>query len=458
MGMSSSIVRGMPFTTMEYPKKKAIVASDGRRILPTIASPIELTGPILVDGGNQKLDCISPSAKVVESVLVEHDIELFFNTSDFTWMVFFSEPAWIQCIEDDNRRMYIQVVEYGNNGEKSNLGGNVTTTDEQDECSNSEKDVFVLRAALLDQCTTNSNPTACRVALSNRLPKDEPEKEEYTKILREHADIYPGRNSSFFYNMTDDEADGAKLHFHWDVQSMSNQRSSCDGMALDSSAAEILMFALPHHMDQLTADSLPHGKRYCKSSLTGPVCLVLGNEWTIQQDLPVVGFRAPRPVRPEFIPTLAQTLAEDMKFRLPGYMKRGAGDTYFSGKILAKLARILLIADEIDELCEQQGFLKHASATDRKEYTQFCKDSTLPSREQFDDSLDELRSGVEVWINGTAETPFVYDRTWGGVISCGCYMNRKLECDNKYPNCPGFVDQGLNFGNGFYNDHHFHYG
>ena len=32
------------------------------------------------------------------------------------------------------------------------------------------------------------------------------------------------------------------------------------------------------------------------------------------------------------------------------------------------------------------------------------------------------------------------------------------ECTNVFPNCPAFNDQGLNFGNAFYNDHHFHYG
>jgi hypothetical protein len=452
--MSSNIVRGMPYTTMEYPKAAAL-SSEGRLILPTIASPIELTSPILVDGGKHKLDCSSTSVKSLTSVLVEHDIELYFQISDFSWMVFFSEPAWIQCYVDDTRRTYIQVVDYANSTEMLDLGN--ATTNEEGECSYSENDVFVLRAALVDQCTTNSNPTACRIGLSSRLPKDEPEKAEYTKILRAHADSYPGRNSFFFYNVTDDEADGAKLHFNWDAHSMSNQRPSCNEKSPNSSA-EILMFALPHHMDQLTAESLPHGKRYCKSSLTGPACLVQGDEWIIQQELPFIGFRAPRAVRPEFIPTLAKTLAEDIKFRLPAYMKRGAGDTYFSGKLLAKLARILVIAEEIDELCEKQGFLKHPAGVDRNEYTQFCKDSKLPTRKQFDDSLDELRSGVEIWINGTAETPFVYDKTWGGVISCGCYMNHKLECDNKYPNCPGFVDQGLNFGNGFYNDHHFHYG
>lgn len=68
-------------------------------------------------------------------------------------------------------------------------------------------------------------------------------------------------------------------------------------------------------------------------------------------------------------------------------------------------------------------------------------------------------SSVEVWINGTAEIPFVFDSAWGGAVSCGCLFNGDTStCDNKFPECPAFDDPGLNFGNAYYNDVHFHYG
>jgi len=210
----------------------------------------------------------------------------------------------------------------------------------------------------------------------------------------------------------------------------------------------LLTFAIPHQMERLPSDILPNAVRYCKSSLMGPACLVEGNKWVVPQELPVVNFRAKRPPKPHYIPTLAKALSSDIEFKIPDYFKRGAGDTYFSGKFLAKLARILLISDEVDSLCGEHG---------GREYLQYCKNSTLPTREQTEAGIQELREGVEIWINGTAETPFVYDSSWGGVVSCGCYMEG-TECTNRYPNCPGFSDPGLNFGNAFYNDHHFHYG
>lgn len=94
----------------------------------------------------------------------------------------------------------------------------------------------------------------------------------------------------------------------------------------------------------------------------------------------------------------------------------GAGDTYFSGKIIAKLARILLIADEV-------GY---------------------DSDPRFDKALDRLRQATEIWLNSTAESPLLYDRSWGGIVMCGCDYNGDDggHCFNHFPNCPALVDQG----------------
>ena len=83
----------------------------------------------------------------------------------------------------------------------------------------------------------------------------------------------------------------------------------------------------------------------------------------------------------------------------------------------------------------------------KEDYEVACKNVTLPTKAQQDAAIDRLRRSVEVWINGTAEAPFVYDEAWGGVVNCGCLFDGK-KCSNKYPDCPAFSDQGLNFGNG----------
>jgi endo-1,3(4)-beta-glucanase len=86
-------------------------------------------------------------------------------------------------------------------------------------------------------------------------------------------------------------------------------------------------------------------------------------------------------------------------------------DPYFGGKQLAKLARLALIADELGET---------ATA------------ATLRAR---------LSPLVAAWLDGTNGNPFVYDTTWGGVVTTR-----------------GLADPASEFGAGHYNDHHFHYG
>lgn len=48
---------------------------------------------------------------------------------------------------------------------------------------------------------------------------------------------------------------------------------------------------------------------------------------------------------------------------------------------------------------------------------------------------------MEIWLTGKNGDPLRYDRTWGGICSQ-----------------TGLVDSGADFGNGYYNDHYFHYG
>ena len=68
------------------------------------------------------------------------------------------------------------------------------------------------------------------------------------------------------------------------------------------------------------------------------------------------------------------------------------------------------------------------------------------------EAAKRLAQRVEIWINGSAEAPFTYDESWGGLVSCGCdFDGDKRECRNRYPNCPAVTDIGQDFGHGYYN-------
>ena len=165
---------------------------------------------------------------------------------------------------------------------------------------------------------------------------------------------------------------------------------------------------------------------------------------------------SPRPPRAKAIPSLAEALSKDISYSLPDNYMRGAGDTYFSGKMLAKLGRIIVIAQELRGLAETpDDDTPDTSTLDGNELVEIiraCKEVTLPTQEEVYKAIDRLKRGVEIWLMGSAGAPFTFDNSWGGLVNCGCWFNGN-DCDNVYPNCPSYTDTGLNFGQGFYNDH-----
>lgn len=430
--MSASIVKGMPYTTMHYPKPLS-------SLLPTISSEVKLVAVPLVDGKGA-LDCRDGKAGRVES-----ELELSFAESDFTWLVFFSQPVMVKCIEHpegiDESAVMFQVVELA----------------ETDEEINTE--ALTVRTALLNNCTNGENQVFCAHRESaNQIQKS-------AKLLRERAHLYPGPRADVHYDI-DNENDEAVLKFDWDVQNTKVQwRDEADplesGLRRDKTASdeesqashELIAYALPHHLHRMSADYMPwRNDSFCTQSLIGSICLVSGSSWKLVEDLPSIAFQAPRPPRPDTLSALSDALPTDLSFQLPEYYQRGAGDTYFSGKMLARMARVLLIAEELSTLCnpESHGHLGYSlTSKEKQSYEAACKTIRIPGHDEMNEAISRLRSSVEVWINGTAATPYVYDSGWGGVISCGCQFDSKSStCSNKFPDCPAVYDQGMNFGNG----------
>jgi len=142
-------------------------------------------------------------------------------------------------------------------------------------------------------------------------------------------------------------------------------------------------------------------------TLTGSLQAVEGSTWTMSLPLSTIGFYAPRPIAPAHIDAVRNALAGDAGF-VPD---ANPTDTYFYGKQLAKLARLALIADELGE--------PTTAATLR----------------------DRLAPLLAATLDGTNGNPFVYDTTWGGAVTTLAIANPSIQ-----------------FGQGLYADHHFHYG
>uniref|UniRef100_A0A7S4AS41 glucan endo-1,3-beta-D-glucosidase n=1 Tax=Pseudo-nitzschia australis TaxID=44445 RepID=A0A7S4AS41_9STRA len=406
--MKTTLVRGSPYVTMIYNMIDPAVTEG---ILPTMHWRLDTSELPIVDG-NRTVDCESEPV-----FTVERDLELAFLNSGQRWLVFFSRPVQLKCKNTRGSPTIFQVLKGQDQSDDSKL---------------------VIRGALV---------------VSNFSPADEVEvfSEMYANQLRASADVYPGQSTTVTHSFNEENS-SAKITFHWDPHSM----RTANGYIVDqklmisgSTDKKMIMFALPHHQEILVGNILP---TLCTFSLLGPVCLVEGNVWEMYEGLPAVDYQAARHPHPKYLPVLAQALVEDIRYQIPSNFLSGAGDTYFSGKTIAKLARILLIAEEVKDLCESAS-----AGGSNSEHVEACDGLELPGDEDVEDALNQLREAVTVWVKTNSETPFVYDNAWGGLISCGClYQGGK--CTNQVPDCPAFTDQGLNFGNGFYNDHHFHYG
>ena len=411
-------------------------------MLPTIASEIDLEAPPVADG-NTEIKC---SAQHTKATRVEKELALTFQESDFTWLVFFSEPVMVKCIKQpegiDSAAVILQIVDVADPVEP------IEGEDIQD---------LTVRAALLTNCTNGVNQLFCRSRESLSYT------EKFAHLLRKHAHLHPGPNADVRYDI-DNENDRAILSFDWDVQDTKTARRNDmedpvqSQLRRDTSSdvnpapIELITFALPHHLHRMSADFMPWEHQFCSPTLIGTSCIVSGSVWELIEDMPRIGFRASRPPRPEALAALSTAVKSDLPYKLHGYYERGAGDTYFSGKMLARIGRVLVIAEELTDLCtpnskQDMGYVLNSS--EAKLFSTACQNVTLPTTAEMSATLDRLRSSVEIWINGSAVTPFVYDSGWGGVISCGCQFNDKTKtCDNVFPECPSIEDPGMNFGNG----------
>ena len=167
-------------------------------------------------------------------------------------------------------------------------------------------------------------------------------------------------------------------------------------------AGPLLMMALPHHLDVLQGASTTGVVR---NTIKGDMVGISGLTWTMEEPLTTIGFEAPEGIAPALEQSVRTALYEDVNFGVT------AGDPYFGGKQFSALARLALIADELNE-------------------------PTLASQYRT-----TLGNALQNRLAGQNGDPLVYDQSWGGLVIQS-----------------GLSNPAAAFGQGFYNDHHFHYG
>ncbi|KAK0384210.1 hypothetical protein NLU13_8298 [Sarocladium strictum] len=186
------------------------------------------------------------------------------------------------------------------------------------------------------------------------------------------------------------------------------------------SAGNLFMFALPHHVSSFDAATRANIKAYQLQTTTkGLATAVIGNSWTMtESSLPVdMGF-APRSTlgnrglstaaKNAISPIARLEVSQDMQ------AQTNLNSMYFAGKALAKFGTIVYVINNMlgDKALGQAG-------------------------------LNELKKAFSLFGSNKQQYPLYYESAWGGLVSSASYITGQ---------------SGFDFGNTYYNDHHFHYG
>ncbi|KKZ63595.1 endo-1,3(4)-beta-glucanase [[Emmonsia] crescens] len=190
----------------------------------------------------------------------------------------------------------------------------------------------------------------------------------------------------------------------------------------DIDSTPLLMFALPHHVQSFDRET--QGMKtdmLLRTTTKGMATAVAADAWTlVENNLPVdMGF-APWNPDAGANAALSNAAKQTIKDVAPNELSQDIhkqtdlNSMYFSGKALGKFAMLVYAVREL------------------------AQDAPLS-----ESSFGTLKEAFAKFVDNKQQFPLVYDNVWKGVVSSGTYETG---------------DPGLDFGNTFYNDHHFHYG
>lgn len=175
---------------------------------------------------------------------------------------------------------------------------------------------------------------------------------------------------------------------------------------------DLLMLAHPLHLRLLSRDDseidVLEGFRY--NSIDGDLVGIVGDLWVLKPDPVSITWHSIRGIREESYGEIISALFRDVEGLNSSEITTNS--SYFYGKLIARAARLVLIAEEV------------------------CHLEVIPKIRQY------LKETIEPWLDGTFNgNGFLYDRKWGGIVTK-----------------QGSSDSGADFGFGVYNDHHYHLG
>ncbi|RFU31666.1 hypothetical protein B7463_g4677, partial [Scytalidium lignicola] len=187
------------------------------------------------------------------------------------------------------------------------------------------------------------------------------------------------------------------------------------------SNSTLTMFALPHHLESFDSTTKAAVTGVTLNTTTkGTATAVVADQWTLTETLPTGMSFAPwspdlgsrGSLSQSAINAMVSIAASEVSQNMS--QQTNLNSMYFSGKALAKFAGIVYVLHDM------------------------MKNTALANA-----GLENLKASFAVFANNTQQYPLVHETAWGGIVSSATYATG---------------DSGADFGNTYYNDHHFHYG
>jgi endoglucanase Acf2 len=280
--MYAPIVRGMAFTTMVY--NGEVTAS---------VSSVQIAKVVRADGN--AIDCSSTNFTTVAS-----EIEVSFVQSDATYIVFYERPTAVLCSASSASFKLESASQY----------------------------VGALRIALSNNCTYGFNTHHC--PQDNLSSQTGVNQSAFASLLRENYATYPVGGEIAY--VVDDAKNAATLTFEYQTKTM-NENVNKRGIS-GASAGQLLSFTMPHHRNYLIDSSAVVSEIASHHTIRGVAKPYLGATWTFTESLTPLQFEASKPVSPEKLQLIIDSIKTDADYDLPLNYQLGAGKINCLGTLL----------------------------------------------------------------------------------------------------------------------------
>ncbi|GER35727.1 beta-glucan-binding protein [Striga asiatica] len=219
------------------------------------------------------------------------------------------------------------------------------------------------------------------------LPNDDPKSES---VLDRFSSSYPVSGEALFDRPF-------SISYRWDKRGW----------------GDLLILAHPLHLRFLSENdsssiSVLHDFKY--NSVDGELVGIVGDSWVLKTEPISITWHSIKGIKNECYSEITDALDKDVEALNSSSISTTS--SYFYGKLIARAARLALIAEEISHPI------------------------VIPVIKNF------LKETIEPWLEGTfGSNGFLYDSKWGGIVTK-----------------QGSFDSGADFGFGLFNDHHYHIG